>query len=98
MLSILLILHLGTCLLLIITVLMQKSRSEGLGATFGSKVTDNIFGVHTSSVLAKTTTCLGVIFFALTLLLAILFARTSAGTSPIQKALDRFPRPAITLP
>lgn len=89
LLSILLIFHLGVCLLLIVAVLMQRSRSEGLGTAFGSKVADNIFGAQTSSVLARVTTYLGIIFFVLTLLLTILYARTSTAPSPVRKALDK---------
>jgi preprotein translocase subunit SecG len=66
------------CVLLILVVLMQRPRSEGLGAAFGSGMTENIFGAQTTTVLTKATAYLGGIFFAVTLLLTILIARQSA--------------------
>src|SRR5215470_18215116 len=83
-LSILLVLHVMVCLLLVVAVLMQQNRSEGLGTTFGRRVTDNIFGAQTSSILARITAYLGVVFFILTLLLAITYAEipTSAEKDP----------------
>ena len=65
------------CVLLILVVLMQRPKNEGLGAAFGSGVTENIFGAQTASVLTKTTVYLGCIFFGVTLLLTVLTARRS---------------------
>ncbi len=84
----LLTLHVGVCVLLVIVVLMQRPRSEGLGTAFGGGMTENIFGAQTSHVLAKFTTYLGAIFFALTLLLAIVYAKSSGGKSPVQKEME----------
>jgi len=67
------------CILLILVVLMQRPKNEGLGAAFGSGVTENIFGAQTATVLTKATVYLGCIFFAVTLLLTLLTARQSAG-------------------
>ena len=65
------------CALLTLVVLMQRPRNEGLGAAFGSGVTENIFGAQTATVLTKATVYLGCTFFAVTLLLTILTARRS---------------------
>jgi preprotein translocase subunit SecG len=67
------------CVLLILVVLMQRPKNEGLGAAFGSGVTENIFGAQTATVLTKATVYLGCIFFAVTLLLTVLTAKQSAG-------------------
>jgi preprotein translocase subunit SecG len=74
---ILLVILVVVCLLLTLVVLMQRPRSEGLGAAFGSGMTENIFGAQTSSVLTKATVYLGAIFFGVTLLLTFLTARQS---------------------
>ena len=66
------------CVLLTLVVLMQRPRSEGLGAAFGSGMTENIFGAQTTTVLTKATAYLGGIFFGLTLLLTILISRQSS--------------------
>jgi preprotein translocase subunit SecG len=66
------------CVLLTVLVLMQRPKSEGLGAAFGSGFTESIFGAQTSDVLIKMTIGLGTFFFAATLLLAVLYShRTS---------------------
>lgn len=70
----LMVLETIVCLLLILVVLMQRPRQEGLGAAFGSGMTDQMFGSQTTNVLQKGTTWLGIFFFALTFVMAILMA------------------------
>ena len=91
--NLLLAVHIFVCLLLVLVILMQLPRSEGLGAAFGGTVTDNIFGAQTTNVLAKFTVWLGVAFFAITLLLAIAYTHANTGKSGVQRLLDR-PVPA----
>ena len=92
---ILLVLHVIVCLLLVLVVLMQLPRSEGLGAAFGGAVTENIFGAQTTHVLSKFTVWLGAAFFAITLLLAIAYShRASARTKVQQELLNSAPAPA----
>jgi preprotein translocase subunit SecG len=66
------------CVLLVLVVLMQRPRSEGLGAAFGSGMTENIFGAQTTTVLTKATVYLGGIFFGVTLIITILVSRQSS--------------------
>jgi preprotein translocase subunit SecG len=77
-------------LLLTFVVLLQRPRSEGLGSAFGGGVTESIFGAQTSEVLVKATIWLGSIFFACTLLLAVLYAyRAKEGsTTGLQQKLE----------
>jgi preprotein translocase subunit SecG len=84
---ILLVLHVIVCLLLVLVVLMQLPRSEGLGAAFGGAVTENIFGAQTTHVLAKFTVWLGVAFFAITLMLAVAYSRRESGRTRVQQEL-----------
>lgn len=78
------------CLLLSLLVLMQRPRQEGLGAAFGSGVTDQMFGAQTTNVLQKATVYLGVALFGLTFLLAILVSRQDVRS----KGKDTFVNPA----
>ena len=87
--NLLLAVHIFVCLLLVLVILMQLPRSEGLGAAFGGTVTDNIFGAQTTNVLAKFTVWLGVAFFAITLLLAIAYTHSNMGKSGVQQLLDK---------
>src|SRR5437588_7397611 len=66
-------------LLMILVILMQRPKSEGLGAAFGGGVTENIFGAQTTNVLTKFTGWLAAIFFLLTFALSILYARKGSG-------------------
>lgn len=76
-----------TCFLLIVVVLMQRPKSEGLGAAFGSGMTDNLFGTQTTNVLSRMTVWLGGLFFLLTLLISIVYVKTSSGPTAIQQQL-----------
>jgi preprotein translocase subunit SecG len=93
-LSLLIALHVLVCAFMILVVLMQRPRSEGLGSAFGGGITDNVFGSQTTNVLAKFTTWMGIAFFAITLLLSILTATANSGKSAIQKKLLSEPVPA----
>jgi preprotein translocase subunit SecG len=85
----LLAIHVLVSLLIIFIVLMQRPKSEGLGAAFGGGMTENLFGAQTSNVLANFTRWLGGIFFILTLILSILYAKLSTQRSAIQAAAIR---------
>ncbi len=63
------------CLLLIGLVLLQKSKSEGLGLAFGAGAGESLFGARAGNVLSKATVVLGIVFMANTLLLGVLFAQ-----------------------
>jgi preprotein translocase subunit SecG len=91
--SILVAFHVLVCLLMVGVVLMQRPKNEGLGAAFGGGMTENIFGAQTTHVLQKFTVWLGIVFFALTLLLAILYAKSGTGETSIQKELLSQPVP-----
>ena len=73
--NLLLILFVITAVLMSLLILMQRPKQEGLGAAFGSGMTDQMFGARTTNVLQKGTVDLGSLFFILPLTLAILFAR-----------------------
>lgn len=71
------ILHVLVGLLLILIVLWQRPRQEGLGAAFGSGMTDQMFGAQTTNVLQKGTIFLALVFFVNTILIATLMASKS---------------------
>ena len=90
---ILVTLHVIVCLMLVLVVLMQRPRSEGLGSAFGGGITDNVFGSQTTNVLARFTTWMAIGFFGITLLLSILTAKMQGGKTEIQKKLLSEPIP-----
>ena len=73
--------------LMVFVILMQRPKSEGLGAAFGGGVTENIFGAQTTNVLVKFTTWLAGIFFALTFALSVLYAHHSVASSAFRREL-----------
>jgi preprotein translocase subunit SecG len=95
---ILLVLHVIVCLLLVLVVLMQLPRSEGLGAAFGGAVTENIFGAQTTHVLSKFTVWLGAAFFLITLLLAIAYSHRAGEQTRVQQELLNTAVPSASPP
>ena len=83
----LLAIYVLVALLMLLVILMQRPRSEGLGAAFGGGVTENIFGAQTTNVLVKITAWLAGIFFALTFVLSILYAHKTSGDSALRREL-----------
>ena len=60
------------CSLLLLVVLMQRPKQEGLGAAFGAQMTDQAFGAQTTNVLKKGTVLFGTLFMSLCFVLAVL--------------------------
>jgi preprotein translocase subunit SecG len=73
--------------IMVLVILMQRPKSEGLGAAFGAGVTENIFGAQTTNVLVKFTTWLAGIFFVLTLGLSVMYAHRSTAGSAFRREL-----------
>jgi preprotein translocase subunit SecG len=92
--NILLGLYVFIALLMVLVILMQRPKSEGLGAAFGGGVTENIFGAQTTNVLTKITGWLAAIFFLLTFGLSILYAHKSATPSGLSRELMKDLPPA----
>lgn len=85
------------CLLLIGLVLLQKSKSEGLGMAFGAGAGESLFGARAGNVLSKATVVLGIVFMVNTLALGILFAQNE-GESEIGKQLQQSAGPVAAQP
>ena len=74
-------------LLMVLVILMQRPKSEGLGAAFGGGMTENIFGAQTTNVLVKFTSWLAGIFFALTFALSVLYAHKTSRDTGLRNEL-----------
>ena len=85
--NILLGLYVFIALIMMLVILMQRPKSEGLGAAFGGGVTENIFGAQTTNVLTKVTGWLAAIFFILTFVLSILYAHKGNTQSNLRREL-----------
>ena len=85
----LLAIYVLVALLMLLIILMQRPKSEGLGAAFGGGVTENIFGAQTTNVLVKFTGWLTGIFFALTFTLSVLYAHKTSRDTGLRRELLR---------
>jgi len=96
--NILLGIYVFVAVLMMLVILMQRPKSEGLGAAFGGGVTENIFGAQTTNVLTKITGWLAAIFFLLTFVLSILYARKANTSSDLSRriAAESTPVPAAS--
>jgi preprotein translocase subunit SecG len=83
----LLVLEALVAVLMMLVILMQRPKSEGLGAAFGGGVTENIFGAQTTNVLTTITTWLASIFFIITLVLSVLYAHKGTSDSAVRREL-----------
>jgi preprotein translocase subunit SecG len=85
----LLAIYVLVALLMLLVILMQRPKSEGLGAAFGGGVTENIFGAQTTNVLVKFTAWLAGIFFALTFTLSVLYSHKTSRDTGLRQELLR---------
>ena len=85
----LLAIYVLVALLMLLLILMQRPKSEGLGAAFGGGVTENIFGAQTTNVLVKFTAWLAGIFFALTFTLSVLYSHKTSKDTGLRRELLR---------
>jgi len=81
---------------LCLVVLMQRPKQEGLGAAFGSSMTDQVFGARTTDVLEKATRNLGILFIVVTIGLGIVVNR-SLGTKSLVAEVVETPEAEITV-
>ena len=88
--DLLLIVYVLVSLLLVLVVLMQRPRSEGLGTAFASGMVEQYIGPATN-VLVRFTTWMGGAFFILSILLAILYSHRANTRSKIAERLLSVP-------
>lgn len=75
-------------IVLCFVILIQESKSSGLGASFGGAASDSLFGTSTADVLKTFTAWLAVVFFASCIILSLWTA--SLGRSK-QVETSQFP-------
>ncbi|NGX46759.1 MAG: Protein-export membrane protein SecG [Chlamydiae bacterium] len=59
------------CFLLSLVILVQESKSMGLGASFGGDPGESLFGTSTAAILKKFTAYLAIIFMISCVLLSV---------------------------
>ncbi len=97
MIAVIAALHVIVCVFLILIVMMQGSKSEGLSGIFGGGGSTTLFGTGTRTFLAKLTTVLGIIFMLTSISLTLLISQRSP--SVMEKSVmqeESMPVPADT--
>jgi preprotein translocase subunit SecG len=69
------VLIIAVSVLMVLVVLIQRPKQEGLGAAFGGGALDSALGAHTTDILQKFTTWLGILFFVSAIGLAMVKTR-----------------------
>ncbi len=87
--SILLIVEVLAAFLLVVVILAQKSKDQGLGMAFGSGMGESLFGSRAGNVLTRMTVTLAAVFMLTTIVLGILFARGTSGGGSVMDRADR---------
>lgn len=72
------------CAILIGVILLQESKTSGMGSSFGGEASSSVFGTSTADVLKKFTAYMAAIFFALCLILS--FWTNSLGRTQSREA------------
>jgi preprotein translocase subunit SecG len=67
--------------LLLGVILIQKTRSQGMGLAFGAGMGESLFGAQMGNVLTKATVILAIVFLSNTIVLAWMGARVGGRTS-----------------
>ncbi len=108
MLTFIIIIHVITCILLVISILMQAGKGGGLAQGFDSA--ENLLGAQTNTFMLKVTTTLAVIFLCTCIGIALLTskkqrsliadmpeARKAPVTVNIDKLFDQAPAQTIVI-
>lgn len=72
------------CAVLCLVVLVQESKSMGLGASFGGDPGESLFGTSTADVLKKITAWLAIVFVASCIILSLWTGAMGRGKSIVE--------------
>ncbi|MBP8655719.1 MAG: preprotein translocase subunit SecG, partial [Kiritimatiellae bacterium] len=88
--TLLLLVEVITAFLLIVVILAQKSKDQGLGMAFGSGMGESLFGSRAGNVLTRMTVTLIIVFTITTVVLGILFSggREASRSGSVMDTVD----------
>lgn len=86
--SVLLIVEVLSAFLLIVVILAQKSKDQGLGMAFGGGMGESLFGSRAGNVLTRMTIGLAIIFMLTTMALGVLFANSSSDNGSVMNSAE----------
>jgi preprotein translocase subunit SecG len=80
-------------LVLVLSILVQESKSSGLGASFGGDSRDSLFGTSTPEVLRTFTASMAWVFVGLCLVLSLWTSHLGRQSYPLPETLIESPLP-----
>ena len=83
------IVFLVVCAILSFVVLIQESKSMGLGAAFGSDHGSSVFGTSTADVLKRFTAYMAVVFVGLCVILSIWSSAGNKVIKPVPTVIEQ---------
>lgn len=89
--SLLLVVEVITAFLLVLVILAQKSKDQGLGMAFGGGMGESLFGSRAGNVLTRLTVVLAIVFMVSTVVLGVLYAKK--GKAVGMSVMDDLPPP-----
>ena len=89
--SLLLVVEVITAFLLVLVILAQKSKDQGLGMAFGGGMGESLFGSRAGNVLTRLTVILAIVFMVSTVVLGMLYAKK--GKKGGMSVMDDLPPP-----
>lgn len=92
--TVLIVIHLLVVSALAVVVLLQRSEGGGLGLGGGGGPTGLFTGRGQANLLTRTTAILGAVFFATSLALSVLAARSNGSGSPLDQIIQDRTAPA----
>ena len=89
--TVLIVVEIISCLMLVGVILLQQSKSGGMGTAFGGGMSETIFGSRAGNILTKVTITLAIVFLANTTLLGIMYTTKDEGSIVDSAAIPSAP-------
>ena len=96
MITLLTIIHISSCVLLVMLILIQNPKEDGLSGVFGGGGSQTLLGTGSASFLTKVTTALGIIFMISSIAMTLVFSR--GAPSVMEKTSPDAPVEAPQIP
>jgi preprotein translocase subunit SecG len=90
--GLLIVVEVVCALLLVLLILLQRAKDEGLGMAFGNAMGESLFGAQAATILTKATIYLAIVFMVDTVVLDRLYSRVATRSS--SGIMDRLSEPA----
>ncbi|MEE8359564.1 MAG: preprotein translocase subunit SecG [Candidatus Omnitrophota bacterium] len=81
----LIVIHIISCIVLVLTILLQSGKGGGLSESFGAGSTSTIFGTSATNFMQKATAVCAIVFLVTSLSLAMLSSRKSKSLMQLDK-------------